>query len=248
VIWTRPGDWWRHGTADVALLPISPDNRVFDWKLLPVASFATSQLLAERNFGPGEELLIMGLLVHHPGVTRIMPITRIGNIAAFPSDPIAVNTGAHVADDVVALAEVRSIGGLSGCPVFVHPGDLRTESGGIEIGVSGMVGGPNYLLGLLHGFFVLDDNDPDEVIPRADEEVLNTGISIVILADRILELLNDPRARKMREDVADAYRRQTMPRPAASRQDEQTEYDRFEDLARKLVNTPKPERDEDGGE
>jgi len=241
VIDTKPTDWWRHPTADLAVLPLAPDQSVFDWMAIPVDAFATTEFLRKQGFGPGEDLLISGLLVHHPGETRIMPIVRVGNVAAFPEDPIFVNSGAHVAPDVVALAEVRSIGGLSGCPAFIHPGDLRSGEQGLRIGTSGTIGGPNYLLGVMHGFFVVGDNDPDGVVPRADEEEINTGISVVVLADRILEILYAPEVQTMRDEAATAARKQSMPRAATAKPTGGTaEFDRFEDLTRQLVNTPKP--------
>lgn len=238
-IWTKPEDWIKHETADIAVLPFCPDQTVFEWLAWPVSDLATTEFVRMRGFGPGEDVLITGLLVNHPGKTRVMPITRVGNVAAFPDDPVKLDTG----DDVVALVEVRSLGGLSGSPAFLHPGDIRTDGGTFSVGTSGQMGGPNYLLGLVHGFYPLTENDPDGVAARPGEK-LNTGISVVVWADRILDIINLPQLQRSRDQVTEELKRKGAPTPASGSASKPPEFERFEDLARKVVGVPKTEIDE----
>jgi hypothetical protein len=50
------------------------------------------------------------------GTTCLLPILRVGNIAALPAEPVHLETGR----DNAALVEILSIGGLSGSPaVFI---------------------------------------------------------------------------------------------------------------------------------
>src|ERR1700684_2086093 len=122
---TTPQDWaLRHPTADVAILPFHPDRSHFQYKVYPLKSAATKAVIEEKKVGSGDDVFVTGLLVHHPGESRIMPIVRLGCIAALPDDPVELTIGkypgAEETEDVVGLLEVRSIGGLSGSPVFLH--------------------------------------------------------------------------------------------------------------------------------
>src|SRR5206468_4181773 len=80
--------------------------------------------------------------------------------------------------------ECRSIGGLSGSPVFVVPGFIRYIDGRVRTAT----GDPQRqfrLLGLMHGHFGLK-LDPGE------RERVNMGIAIVPTYNKILEVLNQP--------------------------------------------------------
>jgi len=101
------------------------------------------------------------------------------------------------------------------------------------------MGGPNYLLGLIHGFYPVGKNDPDGV--SGGNEDLNTGISVVVLADRILDLINHPDRVKERAEVEKQLKDQAMPIPASSASGEPTP---VADLMGKLLQVPKEEADE----
>jgi hypothetical protein len=180
--------------------------------------------------------------VHHPGKTRMMPVVRLGTIAAFPQDPVNIETG----PDVVGLLEVRSIGGVSGSPVFVHlPFWRDTEKGDLFVGqgAKGASGGEHRLLGLMHGFYPVRSNDPDGV--SGGDENMNTGIAIVILIERILDLTNRQDQVTMRENLKRNLEagQSFTPTATTAALEEPTEFDRFEDLARKIVQVPKREID-----
>jgi hypothetical protein len=88
------------------------------------------------------------------------------------------------------LAEARSIGGLSGSPVFVHFGIGR--HGALVVRQD-----PFYFLGLVHGHFnqfgemdsAVDDIDLTKFRPP-ENEPLNTGIAIVVPSEDIEEVLD----------------------------------------------------------
>ena len=80
-------------------------------------ALATPDLIKEKSIGLGEELLVVGLFASHHGRKMNIPIVRSGMIAAMPWEPIwDAKTGQNFE---AFLAEVRSIGGLSGSPVWV---------------------------------------------------------------------------------------------------------------------------------
>lgn len=242
--------WKTAPPADVAVLPFAPRRDVFDYLYYPIRSAATEQFLEDNFVGPGEDVLVTGLLIYHPGETRIMPIVRVGNISAFPDEPVALETG----EDRVTLVEVRSLGGLSGSPAFAHLSELRRDRDGnlVQIASEWSAAGPNYLLGLVHGFYPAAANDPDRVGPP-DDSPLNTGISVVVPVDRIVDIIDSPELRELREHMKRALKAKNAPTPAGSvSSDQNLEFERFEALARRVVSIPKKEVDKkpkqsDGG-
>jgi len=196
---TDPAEWICHSTADVAILPLALDQSTFDYLYYPVHKSATPEFIEEWGIGPGDEVLITGLLVHHPGETQILPIVRVGSVAAFPVDPILI--GGQLESAV--LVEMRSISGLSGSPAFVHLPDWRRDEAGNLRELrheEGALAGPNYLLGLIHGVFNSKQNDPDNI---GTDEALNTGISIVVPVEKILDLIDSPERREERQRLKD---------------------------------------------
>ena len=181
---SRIADWQYHPTepssVDVALFNISgfADAGQIDHGVYPIAGFATPELIREEEIGIGEETFIVGMFVHHHGNTKNIPIVRIGNIAAMPEEQVVSGIGAIDA----YLVEARSIGGLSGSPVFVNLGLLRVKGGIVEVVqmhpsvADRRAVGRIYLLGLMHGHY--------------DEQHVNMGIGIVVPASRILEVVN----------------------------------------------------------
>jgi hypothetical protein len=114
------GEWLypENEAADVAVLKI-PDVRGTEATALPLEMFVTDQVIKQRGIGIGDDLFITGLFTQHYGTQRNLPILRTGIIAAMPDEPLRdVNSGLEYK---AYLAEVRSIGGLSGSPVFVAP-------------------------------------------------------------------------------------------------------------------------------
>jgi hypothetical protein len=69
------------------------------------------------HIGIGDAVFITGLFSHHPGKARNLRVIRVGNIAAMPDEPVKTQRGEMEA----YLIEARSLGGLSGSPVFVRP-------------------------------------------------------------------------------------------------------------------------------
>ena len=116
---TQPSSWFFHEdpAADVAVLRIGFDVREHDHRGWELRYSATPEEVQKHGIGPGDDLFFIGLFTKHYGTTKNIPIVRMGNIAAMPSidNPVKTKIGPMIA----YLAEARSIGGLSGSPVFV---------------------------------------------------------------------------------------------------------------------------------
>lgn len=193
---TQVSDWLLHDTADVAVLPLVGVASGFDVRVWDAdQSLANERVVRDKNIGAGDDVFITGLLTYNWGVTRNLPVVRLGSIAAMPKDPVDLETG----PDVVTLVEVHSIGGLSGSPVFVHLSVLRDAPEGAFLrGMGGTAGsgGTSLLHGVMHGFYPTGPNDPDGV-----KENHNTGIAIVTRIDRALDLIYDSAQVAMREEL-----------------------------------------------
>lgn len=86
------------------------------------------------------------------------------------------------------LIEARSVGGLSGSPVFVHMPPIQQINGEITPGSGPLF----YLLGLMHGHFDIPKLNEDVVKEeRENTDQINTGIGIVIPVEKILETIRD---------------------------------------------------------
>ena len=89
------------------------------------------------------------------------------------------------------LVELRSLGGLSGSPVFIYPSGVRRSDTGASLLISGkpMI----FLLGVLYGHWSLSNAIQDVVTedyPDNERDKINTGIGIVTPATTILETLS----------------------------------------------------------
>jgi len=144
-------------------------NQVRHWAMNQIA---TLQVAKRADIDTGHVVGIAGLFVHHQGIQQNIPIIRLGNIAAMPIEKVTTTIGMMDA----YLIEVRSVGGLSGSPVFAI-----TKSNNL------------LLLGLIHGHFDQNRSRNDSSLQDADtyfsEERINSGIAIVVPGDSIRETI-----------------------------------------------------------
>lgn len=192
-------DWFYHpedSSVDVAALiwPSAPEGYI-GYRQVSLDLFATERLIEEESIGVGDEVFITGLFVNHAGRGRNLPIVRIGNIALMPEEKI---TTKFYGDIDAYLVESRSIGGLSGSPVFVHISKMiprYVEGGGVSEPRNVF-----YLLGLMHGHWDLPIPEPgsDAIITDSlRREAINMGIAIVVPAIKIIEVIKQPEILKM---------------------------------------------------
>jgi hypothetical protein len=184
--------------VDLAVIPADVP-RELDISPISIKDFVDRDLMFRKDLGVGDDVFITGLFTHAPGVTRNTPIVRHGNLAMIPEGPIQTEMGFAE----TYLIEARSIGRLSGSPVFIR----RTVGGRMfdeqmqdytqEIyGVSGEF----YLLGMAQGHWDIREseiNEPSFIHDR--QRGVNMGIAMVVPAHKIMEILNLPILVRMRE-------------------------------------------------
>jgi len=182
--------------VDLAVLKTELDNSTIDHAAWPleflIKKDSVDENLSDRRVGLGDELFFAGLFWPHKGENRNIPVVRIGNVAALREEPV-LNRDGHLMD--AYLVESRSIGGLSGSPVFF---DLFTAKrtqpptwGYMAAAHANDSPSRFPLFGIVHGHFDWEDKEPDTAMDRSQKKLgVNMGIAIVIPAEKIIDLLD----------------------------------------------------------
>lgn len=172
-------DWVLDPDSDAAVLPLEISGPA-TIQVIPNQMFLTDDLIAEHDVGIGDELVLCGLFVRAVGNHANAPIVRSGVIAAMPGDPLSDDEGNAYPG---YLAEVRSLGGLSGSPVFMIF-DYERKSG-----TKYKQSPKTYVLGLVRGHW--DYRSPLTPADALAEEVekINLGIAIVTPIQSVARLL-----------------------------------------------------------
>jgi len=231
--WVFPDD----PAVDIAVLPFWPP---FQFEPLPIPNhwFVTDAVIEEQGIGIGEDLVVLGLFGSHVGTKRNLPIVRSGNIASMPEEALVDENTGH--EYSAYLAEVRSIKGLSGSPVFVAVNQYTR----LHLEQTPHIGQPFYLLGVIRGHW--RQQAEADFGEEVDEPmgVLNTGIAIVTPITEIVPLFEREEIMADRKNWRRARAAESAGEQTQDSLDAETEYERFEELTKTLVNTPKSEIDE----
>lgn len=204
-------DWNEHPTdssVDASVLWWTP-NEMFDFIFLVTKMAATTSVIKQNSIGIGDEVFIIGLFVSHIGKNRNIPIARVGNLAAMTEEKIDTRDFGSIE---AYLIEARSIGGLSGSPVFVTVTGNRM---GGELPKAGDIlfttGTQHYLLGLIHGHWDRSENAVDGVSQDIDGGQVNMGIAIVVPITKVLEIINQPKWVEIRNVALEAEKKKRSP-------------------------------------
>ncbi len=188
--WTAHTD--RSVDIAVAKIGIGDDYDHVAW---PMEQCVTSDRLdtdgtGNRKVELGDEVCFAGLFYPHTGQRRNIPVVRIGTVAALRGEPVLNRDGLPMD---AYLIESRSIGGLSGSPVFI---DIITAKTVLPPTWGAMAAAYDYsslsrfkLFGLVHGHFG-DDLQQDTIADDGKDKIhINAGIAMVIPAEKIIEVL-----------------------------------------------------------
>ncbi len=213
--------WFYHPTekeyVDAAVTIFFPlDMRELDLFTIQPRMFADETVIREANLGVGDDVFIAGLFSKVKETARQHPIVRMGNLAMMPGERIPFK------DDQLIdayLVESRSIGGLSGSPVFVretirqqvgikfkpgkNPSNVVDRYPGESFDpviVDGL--GRIFFLGSIIGHW----DTPTDYTPTMREAV-NMGISLVVPAHKILEIIRQPDLIEMADRISSEMRK-----------------------------------------
>ncbi|WP_375787760.1 hypothetical protein ACE10Z_09935 [Bradyrhizobium sp. Pha-3] len=195
--------------ADVAVMPFRANalkddqGNVVKIDTVSIALNQKDGLLPEEEFkrrhmGRGGQISIIGLFRSHFGQKRNVPIVRVGNISMLPGEPVSTLAG----DIKAYLIEARSVGGLSGSPVFAHADQGFEFSNALSKRTVCLQ--PMALLGMVHGHFDVKNLNED-VVTEEDRlrDGVHTGIAIVIPVEKIVETINHPDLIELRRKERD---------------------------------------------
>ncbi len=147
--------------------------------------FATDEVIDSEGISLGDEIATVGLFSRFHGSSRNEPIVRVGSIAAMPREVVRFDTYGLAP---ALLVELRSVGGLSGSPVFVHLGVSRFTVGEQRDLVAVPPDTTFRLLGVMPGYW---NADPSEAIGTdLTGEPLNIGVGLVSPVESLLRVLS----------------------------------------------------------
>lgn len=186
---------------DVAVAPCNmPADSVAVTNISLEDSMLTSAIIEDEDIGVGDEVHFVGLYTNHFGQDRNIPVVRIGNISSMPTDEPFQTEHGYIHG---YLVEAHSLGGSSGSPVFVGLPPSRAIEGEVKLSKQAW-----YLCGLICGHWTAEN--PEDAIANSKAERgtarINTGISIVIPAQRIFEIINAPELSAERKKIAEEYK------------------------------------------
>jgi hypothetical protein len=197
---TKKRHWYTHATTepyiDVAVCPMMLAQHHFDIVHVDF-DLDVFGLKGERPLEVGDNVFVTGLFTSHHGEAHNIPIVRFGNIAATVDEPVLTEYG----DMHGYLAELKSLGGLSGSPVFVYrPGPSIA------------------LIGLMHGHFLVENPEDAISVSGKDKPTgqINTGIGLVVPADMILDIVNHPDREAERVAAVERIRKRSKVRADAA--------------------------------
>jgi hypothetical protein len=177
--------------VDVAVRPWQLDLAKYKQAEIDFQSSAHDKNLEANGIGIGNEVLAIGLFKMHHGTSRNIPIVRQGIIASMPEEPLVDrNSGLPYK---AYLAEIQSVGGLSGSPVFVHvpSQQLLAHFDNPKLAASTknrFPAGFLYLLGVIRGHF---DEQIDSALDDKTGESVHSGIATVSPIQEVIAIVNE---------------------------------------------------------
>jgi hypothetical protein len=160
---------------------------------------ASAEFVKDNDIGIGTEVFATGLFAARRGEGQNLPVGRTGTIAAMP---IELDKDEWSGEPYLAyLVEMRSLGGLSGSPVYVMTPPKFAKSNGEDWHLDQQL----RLLGLIRGHWNYDPETTAVDFEKSEAEMLHSGIAIVTPVDDVLKLLD-------REDLREDRVRRTRAR------------------------------------
>jgi hypothetical protein len=144
---------------------------------------------------------MVGRFINHEGKQRNAPLVRFGAIAQMPGEPIAYTLNGKYHEQQSIIADIRSIGGYSGSPVFLNELSFLSRPNRAQRVEK------HWLLGVDWGHIPMwrPVCGPDEE-PIGNTQVnINSGMAGIVPAWKLLDLIMADTLVKQRADFEDAY-------------------------------------------
>ncbi|HXA29277.1 MAG TPA: serine protease [Candidatus Angelobacter sp.] len=175
------GHWRLHAADDIAVRRVTLGDE-YDHAPLDVYDFEA--LPSSYPVGVGDSVYMVSLFLQRPGVNRVLPIARFGNISALRDERVNVElSNGRTVDLDAYLIEARSWGGHSGSPVFVYLQEGREEQHPTYLPGFGR------LLGVVSGHYLSLEVARLRGNTTPLDVDINSGIAIVTPSEYVLDLI-----------------------------------------------------------
>jgi len=243
--------WEPHPNGDdVTVARLEIRHPVWQYASVNRGMMLSREKLKQLDFGPGDEAFFIGRYVDVDGKAYNVPTVRTGIVSAYPAEPIIQPERNDFPQESI-LVEARSLSGFSGSPVFVTYSAVveKSEKGGVDSMpfVRHRDESPVALLGIDWGHHVSWEYVRHATYgQRLPEKVpMNSGMMKVVPAWKLLDILDlSERLVLMRREMEAKTKKllaeSSVAQDFAQEEEPNEEFSRFEDLARRLANTPKP--------
>jgi hypothetical protein len=238
--------WEEHPAGDdVAARYVGafPD-RSYWW--VPREFFIGREDIVPPGPGPGDECFMVGRYVNYEGRQFDRAVVRFGNVAMLPEKIAQAERRGFEQESF--LVDMRSVVGFSGSPVtvFLEGHGIRNEGVVVrtdDLEASGLVN-KAWLLGVDWGHLAATE----EIVEDGQRKrvKVKSSMAAVVPAWKLAELLDTVEGIVKPREQAEKELAEAAADPNAAVLDANEppdEFERFEDLTRRLVRTPKPERD-----
>ena len=185
-------------TVDLAVVPVSPDEKIIDFMMLDDGLITTKEKFNELKIGEGSDVFFVGLFTSFYGQHKNFPIARFGRVAMISGEkiPWQDRPTEPVQEADLYLLETQSYGGNSGSPVFFYLGRDRIPGQlflGTEIRLAGVMRGT-----FLNGTPIQFRQSPTAVTPFS---LQNIGIAAVTPSYLLHEILYSDPLLKLRTEI-----------------------------------------------
>jgi hypothetical protein len=166
--------------VDLAILPVTPDEKRYAYRTIPSSIIASSELSKDDQVGVGDPVTFAGYFSSFSGQNRMEPIVRQGVVAMLPQEML--DTTLHKKGQLI-LADLHALHGNSGSPAFVNLGGFRRGN---------MIVGERYiLLGVISGYYPESAGFSVPAATVLTGEVRdNSGIATIVPGEELTKLLN----------------------------------------------------------
>lgn len=226
IIELGPEDWEfdpESGT-DIVAAAIKTDETFHDCPSAPMDSFVMPETMKHLDVGPGDGVFMIGCFVDHDGGLTNRPAARFGHISIMPSPLLQEHSG-KMAD--AFCIDMNSRTGYSGSPVWAYrtPGSNLSNFSYDKVQAVLTKDCFLMLLGIHYGQFpefwklidgkVVHENRPGD-LDASDKQIRGmSGMTCVLPAWRIREVLDLPKFVKQRADGEAILARRRRNRPAS---------------------------------
>ena len=188
-----PSEWTCDVGLDLAVLPLKWELEKYKSKCIPSDMFMTDTTLAEWDMNAGEDVFMIGVFLDNHGDTINTPAVRFGNISLMPSEMEFSKYGHDYSGKYYCL-DMRSRTGFSGSPIFVY----RTSTNDLRPSNVVSLGPPQPKFLGVHAAQYPETIVVEDAKGVERDLTAPSGMTMVIPAQRILDLLNTKKLAEQR--------------------------------------------------